>query len=211
MLVLTGARVERVTKHGLLYRRNGTLFSERASLIVWVTGVIPKTVEDGGRRRYDVYDVKPDLFLHDDPRILAVGDAAQFHDARRTPLPALAQAAVQEGKHAARNLVRRINGRATVPFVYRDKGFLFSLGQLDAMGEIRTPFGRLCIKGFFAWWLWRTVYLIKFLDARQRVTAAAAWTARLVTRRSILREGERRTGRSVERERRRANEKKENG
>ena len=78
----------------------------------------------------------------------------------------LAQVAVQVGPHAAKNLVRHINGEELKRYAYRSKGFLVSLGQKYAAAEVVTPLGTIFFTGFFAWWLWRTTYLLKFLDAR---------------------------------------------
>ena len=133
------------------------------------------------------YVVKEDLSLVHDDDCFAIGDAACFDQScMLAQTPALAQAAVQQGTHVARNIVRRINGRATEPFLYRSKGFLVSVGQRYALGELETPFGTIFLKGFFMWWLWRTIYLSKFHDAKQRVKNAASFTTKLFTKRSVV-------------------------
>jgi NADH dehydrogenase len=129
--------------------------------------------------------VNGDLSIKGHESLFALGDAAKLDPGLNLPpLPALAQAAVQEAKAAARNVVHRVNGERTEQFRFRPAGFLLSLGQKNAAGEVRTPLGTLFIRGFFAWWLWRTVYLFKFLDVRHQRRTAWAWTKRLFVPRS---------------------------
>ncbi len=181
--VVLEAKVRGVKNKQVAYQRRSENLKQQANITVWVAGIISQTVKGAGNGRYYV---NADLSFVDDDCCFAIGDAACYDEScGLVPTPALAQVAVQEGAHAARNLVRRINGVGTEPFIFKSKGFLVSLGQKRAVGELRTPLGTLFLKGFFMWWLWRTIYLFKFLDARHRVRTAASWTTRLFTKRSV--------------------------
>lgn len=179
----TSAKVKSVTEKHVLYEKDGQEHKLESHLTIWVAGVTPNLLK--GFEGY--YFVKEDLSLVKHDTFFAIGDAAHYDPTCfLAPNPALGQVAVQEGIAAAQNLVRRINGRKTKPFIYKSKGFLVSLGQHYAAAEIQLPFGSIFFKGFFAWWLWRTIYMMKFLDARQRVKSVASWTGRLFTRRSLI-------------------------
>jgi NADH dehydrogenase len=183
--VETGARVTAVLKNGVVYTdKDDRTLSAAANLVIWVAGVTPTAVPLDGSGQ-GAYLVNGDLSIKGHESLFALGDAAKLDPGLNLPpLPALAQAAVQEAKAAARNVVHRVNGERTEQFRFRPAGFLLSLGQKNAAGEVRTPLGTLFIRGFFAWWLWRTVYLFKFLDVRHQRRTAWAWTKRLFVPRS---------------------------
>jgi len=178
-----GAKVEHVHPTFLTYEQHGEQRKEAVDLTIWVAGITPRTVPGTGG---EYYQVNTDLSLVNHKEAFAIGDAARYDErCMLDPVPALAQAAVQEGTLVARNIVRRIRGAKTEPFLYKSKGFLVSLGQKNAAGEIETPFGIVFLTGFFMWWLWRTIYLFKFVDAKQRVENAMSWTTRLFSKRSV--------------------------
>lgn len=174
--VQTGTRVERVER--MLHCTTGDCATElRSHLTIWVAGVTPNPPGEDGPVR-----VEGTLQVVGHEHAFAIGDVAQFDPAySQERLPALAQVAVQVGPFAAQNLVRRERGEELRRFVYRSKGFLVSLGQKNAAAELHTPLGTLFLKGFIAWWLWRTIYLIKFLDAKQQWRNVIDWTVGLFT------------------------------
>jgi len=67
----------------------------------------------------------------------------------------VAPAAVQSGRHAARNLRLALAGKPMLPFRYRDKGSLATVGRAAAVAQ----FGSLKLSGFLAWWLWWVVHI----------------------------------------------------
>lgn len=177
------ARVISLRRHTLVYEQKGASIILPANITVWVAGVTPQLVPGVATSR--AYLVNPDLSLIEDPDAFAVGDAAAYDPGTfLKPVPALAQAAVQEGTFVAQNILRRSRGEETAPFLFRSKGFLLSLGQRYAIGEVETPLGTLYLKGFLMWWLWRTIYLYKFLDVKQRRQSIVEWTRRLIIQRS---------------------------
>ncbi len=185
--VKAGLSVTNVLKSGVVCEnQQKETVSLRSSLTVWVAGITPAKVplspDSAGQR---CYVTGQDLAVNGLPGAFALGDAAMYDPALKLPrTPALAQAAVQQAAVVAENILASMDGKKTRTFVYRSRGTLVSLGQRNAVGELSTPLGTLFLNGFFAWWLWRTVYLFKFLDAKQQARSAATWTARLFTRRS---------------------------
>ena len=107
----------------------------------------------------------------------ALGDCAVVPD-RRTgkPYPPTAQHAIREARTVARNIAASLDGRPPVPFRFR------TLGQLAAIGR-RTGVARVLgvnFSGFFAWWLWRTIYLSKLPRLEKKIRVAIDWTLDLM-------------------------------
>lgn len=112
--------------------------SVEADLIVWAAGVRanPAVAHCGlpvNRRG----QVRADDRLRGGPHLYLAGDCVEVQDPRTgRPVPPTAQAALQEGPVAARNLLRELRGEATVAFAPKDRGVLISLGHDQAAGRI---------------------------------------------------------------------------
>ncbi|PIT86138.1 MAG: NAD(P)/FAD-dependent oxidoreductase, partial [Candidatus Magasanikbacteria bacterium CG10_big_fil_rev_8_21_14_0_10_43_6] len=95
--------------------------------------------------------------------------------------PALGQIAVAQGELAAKNIIALIKNHPLKELDITLKGTLVSLGQWYATGKI----GPLFIRGRLAWWLWRTIYLMKLLSWRKRLLVVTDWTMHLLSPRDI--------------------------
>ena len=90
--------------------------------------------------------IEADLSLPGHPEIWVAGDLASVTNDGK-PVPGIAPAAKQMGRRAGRNLLRRIAGRPTLPFRYRDQGSLATIGRSAAVAAI----GRFSFAGAAAW------------------------------------------------------------
>lgn len=170
--LLLDTKVTSVRKNAIITDR-----SYPSNVTIWVAGVTPNIVTcDLSKKECTRYFANKDLSLINYPTVFALGDAAGFEPKLNEQLPALAQAAVKEATTVARNIVLHANNKQTRLFAFHSKGFLLSIGQKFALAELDTPLGRLRFKGFFAWWLWRTIYLFKYLGAGMKIKTAAYWT-----------------------------------
>ncbi|MFZ1377185.1 MAG: NAD(P)/FAD-dependent oxidoreductase [Geothrix sp.] len=159
-----------------------------ARTILWAAGVegsplassLGAPLASGGR-----IPVQPDLSLTEAPGVFVIGDLASLHQDGQ-PLPALAPVAVQEGRHAARNILRALQGLPGLPFTYHSRGMLATIGRAAAVGEV----ARLRFTGFAAWLFWLLVHIAWLIGFRNRflVLTEWAWTylryergARLIT------------------------------
>ncbi|MBI5393214.1 NAD(P)/FAD-dependent oxidoreductase [Candidatus Woesearchaeota archaeon] len=97
----------------------------------------------------------------------------------KTPVPQTAQAATKEAKVVAANIINLIEKKELQEFHFSEAGFLVSLGQRYAIADIKG----FHFKGFFAWWLWRTVYLFKIIGIKNKLRIAHEWTMRLFSKR----------------------------
>jgi len=134
--------------------------------------------------------VAPDLSVPGHSEVFVVGDLADMTtDGKR--VPGVAPAAMQSGPHAARNIVRLIEGRVTKPFRYRNKGDLATIGRHRAI----AMFPSLEVWGKPAWWLWLFIHIMYLAGFRNRLSVLIEWAysyftyqrgARLITGRRGL-------------------------
>ncbi len=117
--------------------------------------------------------VNDDLTLPGHPEVFVIGDLA----ALKTPVPGVAPAAIQEGIHAARNIERLIRGNKTLPFHYRDKGSLATIGRAAAVAD----FGRIHVSGFPAWFAWLAIHIFFLIGFRNRLFVILQWAWAYVT------------------------------
>ena len=123
------------------------------------------------------------LALIEHPNVWAVGDCAAVHDARTGELcPPTAQHATRQAECVARNIVATLRGTPTRSFAFTALGKMGSLGRRSAVAEI---FG-LKISGFLAWWLWRTIYLMKLPGLDRKIRVATDWTLDLFLKPDIV-------------------------
>jgi NADH dehydrogenase len=114
--------------------------------------------------------VNADLSAPGASNVFVAGDLASIRSEKRE-VPGLASAAMQEGRHAARNVLRAINGKATTPFRYRDKGVLATIGRGAAVAEV----GKVRLSGLGAWLAWLTIHIFYLIGFRNRILVLAEW------------------------------------
>jgi NADH dehydrogenase len=109
--------------------------------------------------------------------VWAIGDNALVQDPfTGQPYPQTAQHAVREAKVVARNVVATLTGDALTPITYHTKGRMVPLGHQSAVAEI---YG-IPVRGFPAWWIWRTYYLWQLPRWEKRLRVMFDWTLDLV-------------------------------
>jgi len=116
--------------------------------------------------------VEPDCSLPGHPEVFVLGDAAHLEDERfGGALPPIAQPAIQQGKHLAKNIRADLARRPRRPFRYFDKGQLAVIGRGQAVADI----GRFHFGGFFAWVIWAVVHIAFLIGHRNRVIVMLQW------------------------------------
>ncbi len=168
--VRTGAKVTGIDEDGV------SLGEERieARTVLWGAGVaaspLARTLgvelDRAGR-----VPVRPDLSVPGHPEIFVVGDLAAAAQEGGGLVPGVAPAAIQEGRHAAENALRVLVGAPTLPFRYRDKGTLATVGRAAAVARI----GRLQFSGLPAWMAWLLVHIFFLVGFRNRVAVILQW------------------------------------
>jgi NADH:ubiquinone reductase (H+-translocating) len=114
--------------------------------------------------------VEEDLSVPERPEIFVAGDLiAKTQDGK--PLPGVAQLAIQSGRLAATNLLRRIQGEETAKFWYTDRGSMATIGRNRAVAQI----GKFECSGMLAWWMWLVVHMLALVDYRRRFAVLVEW------------------------------------
>ncbi|MHC4651445.1 MAG: NAD(P)/FAD-dependent oxidoreductase, partial [Planctomycetota bacterium] len=130
-----------------------------------------------------------DLRVKGMDNVWSIGDGAFNIDAGGQNYPATAQHAIQQGRHLARNLAAALRGRPTTPCDIRSKGALAALGCRTGVAKV---YG-IKLSGFAAWWLWRSVYLMKMPTLARKVRITLDWTVDMLFRRDYVQLGIHRT------------------
>jgi NADH:ubiquinone reductase (H+-translocating) len=120
--------------------------------------------------RFGRVAVEPDLTLPGHPEVFVVGDLASVMSGGRQ-VPGVAPAAMQEGATAARNIIRTLRRQPRVPFRYRNKGDLATIGRLRAIAD----FGWFHLSGSIAWWFWLFVHILYLAGFRNRIDVLIDW------------------------------------
>jgi NADH dehydrogenase len=126
--------------------------------------VLPK---ERGRLKVD-----SSLLVTGTQNVWALGDCALVPMKNGGLCPPTAQFAIRQAKTAASNIVASIRGGERKQFQFKELGKLGALGHRSAVAQV---FG-VNISGFLAWFMWRTIYLMKLPGWGRRLKVAASWT-----------------------------------
>ncbi|PYJ28767.1 MAG: FAD-dependent oxidoreductase [Verrucomicrobia bacterium] len=131
--------------------------------------------------------VNEDLTVPGHPEVQVIGDLANFTHQTGEPLPGISPVAMQQGRHAARNVLAMIKGRKAKRFRYWDKGTMATIGRNKAVADLRF----LHLSGRLAWLAWLFVHILFLVGFRNRLLVFIQWAwayftfdkgARLITR-----------------------------
>jgi NADH dehydrogenase len=172
--VLTGQRVVDVDGDGVeLKGPDGAVVALRARTVLWAAGVqgsplgrmLDAELEPTGQVK-----VAPTLTVPNHPDIFVVGDLASLTlDGAR--VPALAPAAIQMGRLAAKNIERAVAKQPLQSFRYVDRGTMATIGRAAAVARV----GRFEMTGLLAWLAWVFVHLMTLVGFRNRVITLVTW------------------------------------
>jgi NADH dehydrogenase len=131
--------------------------------------------------------VNDDLSISGHPEVQVIGDLANFSHQTGEPLPGVSPVAIQQGRHAARNILAMIKGGKPQRFHYWDKGSLATIGRNKAVADLKF----LHLSGLPAWVAWLFVHIVFLVGFRNRLLVLFQWAwayftfdkgARLITR-----------------------------
>jgi NADH dehydrogenase len=131
--------------------------------------------------------VNDDLTIPGHPEVQVIGDLANFPHQTGQPLPGISPVAMQQGRHAARNVLAMIQGRKPQRFHYWDKGTMATIGRNKAVADLKF----VHLSGLPAWLAWLFVHIVFLVGFRNRLLVLFQWAwayltfdkgARLITR-----------------------------
>jgi NADH:quinone reductase (non-electrogenic) len=184
--VRTGARATNLTEAGV--QVNGEFIPCRVK--IWAAGnnasFVGKTLGVPVDRCGRVI-VNDDLTIPGHPEVQVIGDLANFPHQTGQPLPGISPVAMQQGRHAARNVLAMTQGRKPQRFRYWDKGTMATIGRNKAVADLRF----MHLSGLPAWLAWLFVHIVFLVGFRNRLVVLFQWAwayltfdkgARLITR-----------------------------
>jgi NADH dehydrogenase len=150
-----------------------------ARTVLWAAGVAASSVartlgvplDRAGRVL-----VGRDLTIPGHPEVQVVGDLAALEQDGK-PVFGVAPAAMQAGRHAARNVLASLAGRAKAPFRYVDKGSLATIGRKAAVGVV----GGRQLRGLVAWLAWLFIHVLFLVSFRSKLEVLFRWVWSYVT------------------------------
>ncbi|HET7744350.1 MAG TPA: NAD(P)/FAD-dependent oxidoreductase [Gaiellaceae bacterium] len=181
--VMTGARVQSVSPTRVTLASGEVI---PAHTLVWGAGLqgnalvqtLGIELERGNR-----IAVGPELELAGYPGVFLVGDVAAITDSKTEQvLPQLGSVALQSGEHAGATIARRVAGKSTKSFAYKDKGTMAAIGRNAAVVQM---LGGKTMKGWKAQAAWRTVHLALLPTNEDRAKAIVDWAGSQLTHQRV--------------------------
>jgi NADH dehydrogenase len=130
--------------------------------------------------------VNEDLTIAGHPEVQVIGDLANFTQDGK-PLPGVSPVAMQQGRHAAANILAMVNGDEPSRFHYFDKGSMATIGRNKAVADLKY----FHLSGWPAWMAWLFIHVMYLVGFRNRLAVMIQWAwayftfnagARLITR-----------------------------
>jgi NADH dehydrogenase len=156
-----------------------------AATVIWAAGVAASPLAADMAGEHDKagrIKVGPDLSLPGHPEVFVIGDAAAMLSGDN-PVPGIAPAAKQAGRHAARQILAQIAGRPTEAFAYKHAGDLATIGRHNAAVQI----GGVKLTGFIGWLIWGVAHVYFLIGLRNRIAVAFDWLWSWLTRQRNIR------------------------
>ena len=131
--------------------------------------------------------VNNDLTIPGHPEVQVIGDLAHFEQREGKLLPGVSPVAMQQGRHAAQNILAMLEGLKPRRFWYWDKGSMATIGRNKAVADLNF----MHLSGLPAWLVWLFVHIIFLVGFRNRIAVLLQWAwayvsfnkgARLITR-----------------------------
>ena len=183
-------RVTAVDEHGVTIAQEPAQTGPRdqrvvAGTVLWAAGVTASPLVRSLGVPLDRVGraiVEPDLSVPGHPEVFVVGDAAVFLHRDGTPLPGVAQVAIQQAAHAARTIAKRAGHAVapshprtlqpvSTPFVFRDRGSMAIVGRRSAL----TDLGWIAFSGTLAWLAWLFLHIVMLIGFRNRLVVLLQW------------------------------------
>jgi NADH dehydrogenase len=179
--VITGKVVTQIDAHGVTVGGE----SIPAQTVLWAAGVAASPIarslgvplDRAGR-----VTTLPTLALAEHPNVYVVGDLCAFTENGKL-LPGVAQVAMQQGAHAAANVLRAVRREPQTPFHYRDYGTMATIGRNAAVGDV---FG-LKISGLIGWLFWIFLHIFWLIGFRNRILVMTEWAWSYITQQRQVR------------------------
>lgn len=169
--IVLGKAVSECTADGVVY--GGEKLDSKT--IIWAAGVRASPAAEWlgvPADRAGRLIVSPDLTVPGHPEIFSIGDTVAINAPDGSPVPGIAPAAKQQGRHVAGIIKARLKGdKSPAPFHYKHSGSLAQIGKKRAV----IDFGWIKLRGALAWWIWGIAHIYFLIGLRNRLAVAMNW------------------------------------
>src|SRR5271167_1599521 len=168
--VMLGQPVTECSADGVVYGGHKL----QSKTLIWAAGVRASPAAEwlnAASDRAGRLQVQPDLTVAGHPDIFAIGDTVVIAGPDGTPVPGIAPAAKQQGRHVAASIKARLSGETPAPFRYSHSGSLAQIGKRKAV----IDFGTIKLRGTIAWWIWGIAHIYFLIGLRNRLSVAISW------------------------------------
>jgi len=173
--IRTGSIVTDVDRYGVTVKTaDGSTSRVDARIKIWAAGVqasplarLLAQASGASTDRAGRVEVLPDCSLAGHPEVFAVGDMMALNK-----LPGVVEVAMQSGIHAANSIKRRLHGKESVPFKYRDLGSMATISRFRAI----VSFKGIRLSGFVGWVVWLLVHITFLTGFKNRLAALLHWS-----------------------------------
>ena len=166
-----GSNASFVTNKGVGYGENSIV--EGNTVVAAVGNTMPSVIKrlSAEKERGRILN-EPDMRIKGFSNAWAIGDCSYtINSYDNTPCPPTGQFAERQGNQTAQNIIRVMKDEETKPFRFNPIGLLCSIGGNNAVAEIKG----IRISGFFAWFMWRAIYLFKLPKFSKKVKVGLDW------------------------------------
>jgi NADH:ubiquinone reductase (H+-translocating) len=167
--IRTGDMTETIRAHTVLWAA-GVEASPLAKALAQATGA---ELDRAGR-----IVVQPDLTLPGHPELFVLGDMANYPYPDGKPLPGVAPVAMQQGRYVADLIQRRLRAAPPLPFHYRDRGAMATIGRAAAVADL----GWITFSGLIAWLVWLFIHILYLIEFQNRILVLFQWAWNYFTR-----------------------------
>lgn len=169
-------------KNDTVYFKDGDTIDTET--LIWTAGVTARVFKGipeesygrGNRLLVDEYNK-----VKGTKNIYAIGDTAlqKTDDDFPNGHPQLANVAMQQGQHLAKNFIAEVQDKDLTPFSYFDKGSMAIIGKSKATADLTIP--SKTVTGWVAWAMWLFVHLFQLINYRNRIKTMWNWTTAYFT------------------------------
>jgi len=168
--VVLGQPVTEIDRDGVVY--GGQRLNAKTK--IWAAGVRASPAAEwlgAPSDRAGRVQVLPNLTVPGHPDIFAIGDTVTIDAWEGKPVPGIAPAAKQQGRHVAACIKARLKGGTCDAFHYKHAGSLAQIGKRLAV----IDFGKVKLRGAIAWWIWGIAHIYFLIGLRHRLSVALSW------------------------------------
>ncbi|MEQ8785986.1 MAG: NAD(P)/FAD-dependent oxidoreductase [Pirellulaceae bacterium] len=183
--VRTGTAVADVTQDEVTLRTGDEVETVETQNVFWAAGVqasplgmLVARAADAETDRAGRLVVEADCSLAKYGNIYAIGDMANYSHGEERPLPGVAPVAMQQAKHVADCILRKLRGEPPRVFKYKDPGSMATIGRSAAVVSV----GKIKMSGFFAWLAWLFLHLLMLVGFENRALVLMQWYIGYLTR-----------------------------